>query len=30
MRDGKPVGVITRKDILNFLEIKTDLADEIG
>jgi Zn-dependent protease len=27
VRDGKPVGMITRRDILNLLEIKTDLAE---
>jgi CBS domain-containing protein len=26
VKDGKAVGMITRKDILNLLEIKTDLA----
>ena len=30
VKDGKPVGMITRKDILNLLEIKTDLVDQIG
>jgi Zn-dependent protease/predicted transcriptional regulator len=27
VHDGKPVGMITRKDILNLLEIKTDLME---
>ena len=26
VKDGKAVGMITRKDILNLLEIKTDLG----
>jgi signal-transduction protein with cAMP-binding, CBS, and nucleotidyltransferase domain len=28
VKDGKAVGMITRKDILNLLEIKTDLMGE--
>jgi CBS domain-containing protein len=27
VKEGKPVGMITRKDILNLLEIKTDLVE---
>jgi CBS domain-containing protein len=27
VKDGKAVGMITRKDILNLLQIKTDLAE---
>jgi len=27
VKDGKVVGMITRRDILNLLEIKTDLAE---
>ena len=27
VEDGKPVGMVTRRDILNLLEIKTDLAE---